>query len=110
MLSESEFQKKVSETFKHLEERVWPLADQYGFEVDTGGGMVTLEFEDPAPSKFIISPQTPARQIWMSAMVGSYKFDWDETTNTFVLDKTHELFLDVISGLLSRQLHADIHL
>lgn len=110
MMDESEFQTRITETFKDLEDRVWPLADQYGFEVESGGGMMTLEFEDPSPSKFIISPQTASRQIWVSALVGSYKFDWDESARSFVLDKTREPFLAVISRLLGQQLDSDIRL
>lgn len=109
MMMESEFQNRVAETFKDLEDRVWPLADQYGFEVESGGGMITLEFEDSS-SKFIISPQTAARQIWVSALVGSYKFDWDPATSAFVLDKSGEPFLTVMTNLLARQLGSDIRL
>lgn len=109
-MNESDFQKRVAETFKDLEDRVWPLADRFGFEVEAGGGMMTLEFETPAASKFVISPQTAARQIWVSALVGSYKFDWNDEIRSFVLDKTKEPFLTVISHLLSRQLKSDIAL
>lgn len=109
-MDESDFRKKLEETLKDFENRVWPLADQYGFEVDTGGGMVQLIFEDPAPSRFILSPQTPARQIWLSALVGSYKFDWDPQLGLFVLDKTREPFLGVLSRLLKQQLKTDIQL
>lgn len=110
MLSESDFQKKLEEAFKDLETRIWPLSELHGFEVETGGGMITIVFEEPSPSRFILSPQTAVRQIWLSALIGSYKFDWDETACSFVLDKTREPFLQILSGLLSKQLDSNIRL
>lgn len=110
MLNENDFRDKAEETLERLEERLLPLCEIHGFDVETGGGMVTIIFEEPIPTKFIISPHTAARQIWVSALATSYKFDWDEGAASFVLDKTREPFLPVIGKLISTHLGSDVQL
>jgi CyaY protein len=109
MLSESDFQEKATEAIEDLENRLLPVADAEGFEVEAGGGMLTLIFEEP-PAKFIVSPNGPARQIWVSALATSFKFDWNETDQTFVLDKTREPFLLIMSNLLRKQIEKEVSL
>lgn len=110
MISESDFQDKAAEALEDMEERILPVCEEHGFEVESGSGMLTLIFEEPSPAKFILSPNTPARQIWVSALATSYKFDWDETAGSFVLDKTREPIRAVLSRLLSQQLGVQIQL
>ena len=110
MLDESDFQNKASQAIEDLEERLIALSDEHGFDVEGGGGMLTLIFEEPAPARFIISPNSPARQIWVSALATSFKFDWDEGVNSFVLDKTRENFHFVIAKLLTSQLGIEVRL
>jgi CyaY protein len=110
MISESDFQEKSTEALEELEERLLSVSEEHDFELESGGGMLTLIFEEPSPAKFIVSPNSPARQIWVSAMATSFKFDWDETLASFVLDKTRESFLSVMASLLSRQLGTSIRL
>ena len=109
MLSENDFQEKAAEAIDDLENKLLPVADAEGFEVEPGGGMLTLIFEEP-PAKFIVSPNSPARQIWVSALATSFKFDWSESDRTFVLDKTREPFLLVMSNLLRQQLEKEVSL
>lgn len=110
MLNEHEFHQKAEETLEDLEERLGPIAEEHEFDVESGGGMLTLNFEEPTSAKFILSPNSPARQIWVSALSTSYKFDWDSTAGSFVLDKNREPFLKVIAELLKKQLGADVKL
>ena len=110
MISESDFKDHAAEALEDLEDRVSPISEELEFEVESGGGMLTFDFEKPAASKFIISPNSPARQIWVSALSTSFKFDWDDEQNSFVLDKTREHFSKVIADLLSRQLGQTIKL
>jgi iron-sulfur cluster assembly protein CyaY len=93
-----------------LEERVLPVADVQDFEVEAGGGMLTLIFEEPTPAKFIVSPNSPARQIWVSALATSYKFDLDPEADDFLLDKTREPFVSVMARLISQQLGTEVQL
>ncbi|HET6267438.1 MAG TPA: iron donor protein CyaY [Acidobacteriota bacterium] len=110
MMDEHDFQEKAGRTLEDLEKRILPIADEHEFEVESGGGMLTLVFEEPAPSKFILSPNSPARQIWVSALSTSFKFDWDPSSDTFVLDKSREPIRQVIARLLGKQLGSDIQL
>ena len=78
MLSDHDFQEKAGETLEELEDRVASFAEENDFEVEAGGGMLTFVFEEPKPARFIFSPNSPARQIWVSALSTSFKFDWDD--------------------------------
>ena len=49
-------------------------------------GVLQIVFEDPSPAKFVVSPNAPVRQIWVSAMSRSYKLSWEAGASTFALD------------------------
>jgi iron donor protein CyaY len=104
MSNENEFRGHATEAIEELEERLIPVSEDHDFEVESGGGMLTLIFEEPSATRFIISPNAAARQIWVSALSTSFKFDWDNEERTFVLDKTHESMNKVIGDLISRHL------
>ena len=110
MLNEIDFRERAEETIEQLEEKLLPIADQHDFEVETAEGILTILFEEPSPTKFIVSPNSPARQIWVSALSTSYKFGWDDAANGFVLDKTREAFFQVIANLSSRHLGKSVQL
>lgn len=61
-------------------------------------------FEEPEETKFVISPNTPVREIWISALATSFKLQWSESAHTFVLGKTGETLTEVMSRILSTQL------
>src|SRR5437868_7693620 len=63
--------------------------DEAGFEVEEQGGVLNVVFEKP-PSKFVVTPNTPVRQIWISALSTSFKLDWDATAGAFVLPRSGE--------------------
>jgi len=110
MLNENDFRDRASEMIEDLEEKLLPISEEHDFEVETAEGILTIIFEDPAPAKFIVSPNTPARQIWVSALSTSFKFDWDEAQGTFVLDKSREPFLKVMADLISKPLGTPVSL
>ena len=47
--------------------------DDAGFELELQNGVLNLVFEEPSETKFVVSPNAPVRQIWVSAMGKSYK-------------------------------------
>jgi CyaY protein len=63
-----------------------PLADDEDFEVELQNGVLNLVFEEPSDAKFVVSPNAPVRQIWVSAMARSYKLAWAQELNAFALD------------------------
>jgi len=85
-LSEQEFRVKSDEALESARRALLPLADIEGFEVELQNGVLNLVFEEPADAKFVVSPNAPVRQIWVSAMARSYKLPWAPDAGAFALD------------------------
>jgi CyaY protein len=85
-LSEQEFRIKSDEALEQARQALLPLADQEGFEVEMGNGVLNLLFEDPSEARFVVSPNAPVRQIWVSAMARGYRLAWEPTLAAFALD------------------------
>ena len=85
-LSEQEFRVKSDEALDAARHALLPLADQEGFEVELQNGVLNLVFEEPTETKFVVSPNAPVRQIWVSAMARSYKLSWVSELDAFALD------------------------
>jgi len=105
MLDETEFRRHAEialEALKqHLIER--EEADDAGFEVEEQNGVLNVLFEEPA-GKFVITPNSPIRQIWISALSTSFKLDWDPEESAFVLPKTGEVLIPLIDRLIGEHL------
>lgn len=84
MLNEIEFRNNSEEALLSLQRALERASDHHDFEVDRHQGALTIEFEDP-PAKFVVSPNAPVRQIWVSARVQSFKLDWNPAVNSFVM-------------------------
>ena len=74
--------------------------DDAGFEVEEQNGVLNVVFEDPQ-GKFVITPNTPVRQIWISALSTSFKLDWNETEDAFVLPRTGEHLMALVDRLIA---------
>ena len=85
-LSEQEFRVKSDEALESARRALLPQADTDGFEVELQNGVLNLVFEEPADAKFVVSPNAPVRQIWVSAMARSYKLAWAPELGAFALD------------------------
>src|SRR5437899_13057333 len=86
LLSEQEFRVKSDEALDAARHALLPLADSEGFEVELQNGVLNLVFEEPADAKFVVSPNAPVRQIWVSAIARSYKLSWAPELGAFALD------------------------
>src|SRR5262245_21020966 len=95
-LSEQEFRVKSDEALETARRSLLPLADREGFEIEIQNGVLNLVFEEPQDAKFVVSPNAPVRQIWVSAMAKSYKLAWSPDGNAFVLND------EPLVGLLER--------
>ncbi len=73
--------------------------DEAGFEVEEQGGVLNVVFEEP-PAKFVVTPNTPVRQIWISALATSFKLDWDASAGAFVLPRTGEKLIPLLDRLI----------
>jgi len=85
-LTEQEFRVKSDEAIEQARRALLPLADRAGFEVELGDGVLNLLFEEPEEARFVVSPNAPVRQIWVSAMAKSYKLSWMPELSAFALD------------------------
>ncbi|MGH9713425.1 MAG: iron donor protein CyaY [Candidatus Acidiferrales bacterium] len=104
MMGEQEFKKKCDETFEALRKRLAEVGDEHEFEVEGGSGKLEIEFEDEDETRFVISPNTPVRQIWISALTTSFKLGWSDGAQAFVLEKTGETLNQVMSRILTEKL------
>ena len=85
-LTDQEFRVRSDEALEHARRALLPLADQAGFEVELQNGVLNLVFEEPSDTKFVVSPNAPVRQIWVSAMARSYKLPWSADKQAFVIE------------------------
>jgi CyaY protein len=85
-LSEQDFRLKADQALEQARHALSRLADEDDFEVELQNGVLQIVFEEPAPMKFVVSPNAPVRQIWVSAMSRSYKLAWSPDSDAFALD------------------------
>jgi CyaY protein len=104
MMDEREFQRVAESTFDALKQRLLEIGDDNGFEVEGGSGKLEIEFEDEDETRFVISPNAPVRQIWISALTTSFKLAWSDAAQAFVQEKTGENLNQVMSRILTEKL------
>ncbi len=85
-LTEQEFRVKADEALEAARRALMPLSDREGFEVDLQNGVLNVAFDEPSEGRFVVSPNAPVRQIWVSAMSRSYKLAWAPEASAFALD------------------------
>ena len=85
-LTEQEFRMKSDEALEAARRALLPLADSDEFEVELQNGVLNVVFEEPSEARFVVSPNAPVRQIWVSAMAKSYKLSWAAELGGFALD------------------------
>lgn len=99
-LTEQDFRLQADHALEHAQRSLLPLADEDGFEVELQNGVLQIVFEEPAAAKFVVSPNAPVRQVWLSAMSRSYKLAWSPQSSQFELDGET---LDALLARLVRQ-------
>jgi len=85
-LTDQDFRLEADRALERLQHALLPMADEHGFEVELQNGVMQIVFEDPSPAKFVVSPNAPVRQMWVSAMSRSYKLTWQPESSTFALN------------------------
>ncbi len=109
MLAEHDFQLKSDSLFEALKKRLLLQGDIHDFDVEGESGKLEIIFEEPEPARFVISPNAPIREIWVSALSTSFKLAWSEERNAFVLLKTGEDLFAVMSRVISQHLNTPVH-
>ena len=103
-MDEREFQKRCDTAFEVLRRRLADLGDIHGFEVEGGSGRLEVLFEEPEETKFVITPNAPVRQIWISALSTSFKLSWSDAAGAFIFEKTGETLMQLLGRILTEQL------
>ena len=103
MLDELDFRRKADAAVEDLKKSLIAAEDDAAIEVEEQNGVLNVVFEEP-PAKFVITPNAPVRQIWISALSTSFKLDWSETQKDFVLEKTGERLKPLVGRLVNQQL------
>ena len=101
MLDELDFRRQAENALEALKKHLIAREeeDEAGFEVEEQNGVLNVVFEEPAV-KFVITPNTPVRQIWISALSTSFKLDWDATAGAFILPRSGEKLIPLVDRLI----------
>jgi iron donor protein CyaY len=104
MMDEQEFRRAAESALESLKRHLIAREEEEdaGFEVEEQNGVLNVQFEEP-PGKFVITPNTPVRQIWISALSTSFKLDWDASSGEFKLPKTGEKLVDLVDRLIQER-------
>jgi iron donor protein CyaY len=109
MLDENDFRKRADSALESLKQSLITAEESADLEVEDQSGALHVSFDDG--SRFVISPNAPVRQIWISALATSFKLDWSDSNQAFVLGKTGEALKPLLARLINQQLGEEaIHL
>ena len=108
-MDEQEFRLRADQTLEDLHRRLSVAGDRHEFESDFNAGTLVVEFENP-PVKFVVSPNAPVRQVWVSANLRSFKLDWDPARNEFVMPDSGKTLAAVVAEAISEKLGVQVSL
>jgi iron donor protein CyaY len=106
-MDDQQFRQRVEASIDALKKALYTAEESADFEVEEQHGVLNLVFDDP-PAKFVITPNAPVRQIWISALSTSFKLDWSDTAGDFVLEKTGETLKPLVGRLANEQLGEEV--
>ncbi len=105
MVDENAFRKHADSALESLKQSLITAEESADFEVEDQSGALHISFDDG--SRFVISPNAPVRQIWISALSTSFKLDWVEDQQQFVLVKAAEALKPLVARLINQHLGDD---
>lgn len=106
MLDEASFRKHADTALEALKRSLIQAEEEGDFEAEEHNGALNIVFEEP-PGKFVITPNAPVRQIWISALSTSFKLEWSEKAEAFVLPKSGETLKEVVERVINQHLGVD---
>jgi len=106
MLDETDFRKRADSALESLKKSLMLAEESSDIEVEDQSGALHVSFEDG--SKFVISPNAAVRQIWISALATSFKLDWSDPAQDFVLAKSGEKLKPLVTRLINQQLGEEL--
>ncbi len=105
MIDELSFRKHADVSLEALKKSLITAEESADIEVEDQAGALHISFEDG--TKFIVSPNAAAGQIWISALSTSFKLDWAESEQDFVLTKSGEKLKPLVARLVNQQLGSE---
>src|SRR5665213_1630219 len=106
-MDDKEFQTRADEALKDLYDRLGRAMEDHPIEADFNAGALAIEFEDSS-TKFVVSPNAPVKQIWVSAHMKSYKLDWDPERRAFVTGG--KTLVEIIDDAVGKHLGTKVEL
>lgn len=103
MIDEPTFRRVSDQALEALKQALIRAEEAGGFETEEKNGVLNILFEDDS-AKFVFTPQTPVRQIWISARSTSFKLEWSAETGLFILPRTGEALIPLTQRLLQEHL------
>ncbi|MGI4853281.1 MAG: iron donor protein CyaY [Janthinobacterium lividum] len=100
MVEEQTFRRDADRVLEQLKQSLIDAEEDGGFEVEENSGVLNVVFDSPG-TKFVFTPNTPVRQIWISALTSSFKLDWID--GVFILPKSGEDLKTLTARLLREQ-------
>lgn len=108
-MTDPEFQLRCDAALAELNKALLKAADEFEFDPDFQAGALTVEFDEPR-EKYVVSPNAPVHQVWVSARVKSYKLDWEDERGAFVLPSTGQSLKDLMADLLEQRIGEAVEL
>ena len=108
-MDEQQFKKRADDALESLYRKLAIASDCYDFEPDFNNGALSIEFEEPK-AKFVVSPNSPVKQIWVSAHSRSFKLDWDDARQLFVFPENGNSLEELMRTAIGTQLDEEITL
>ena len=102
-LDEATFRRESDRALHTLKQALIRAEDRGAeFESEEKHGVLNITFDNG--DRFVFSPNTPVRQVWISAQSTSFKLEWNEAQHAFTLPKTGEDLKTLTERLLREQL------
>jgi iron donor protein CyaY len=108
-MDEQQFRQHSDAALDQLNRSLIDAESDGDFEVEFQSGAIHISFEEP-PGRFVVSPNAPVRQIWISALSTSFKLDWSDDASDFVLQKSGERLKPLMSRLINEQTGGHVEL
>ncbi|MEI8135445.1 MAG: iron donor protein CyaY [bacterium] len=103
------FIERYDHTINILDDQLSSLIDAGSdFDLEKNGDVLSIIFDDG--SKFIISPNSPVNQLWVSANYEGHRFNYSESEANWSDEKSGQLFTEYLSVLLGEKLGEAISL
>ena len=102
-MEDQEFAQRADAAIAGLYQKLAAATDDFEFDVDMNAGALAVEFEEPH-EKFVVSPNAPVRQIWVSALTRSFKLDWRPEASAFVLPETGQTLEALMVSAMQKRL------